>query len=399
MKKSTVPWARYMGKGAKAALKKGKRVKLSAVMSLVFDCLASKVVADTRDDQACRNMHSHLLANHRTSLPEFVKDSLLHKFGLPSMADAQLFAVVDAVRKHQDKNVRLRIFGEMCGVVNPEKFTPRLSDMILAFYVALFPKFSAASLRNRKVGDVSSLFELEQVRGAFETIYRRTKVAFSIGTQTLTNGLWDKTFAKLQEIAVPFAQRAPGAAEAESVATDGESQAGASASSLRRAETMRKVQEAQVAADAEAEPSGKFAPEALVVDLDDATRLVIDSFYEQCEQDKVDLQEALVKFDDDGNGQLSVSEFREMMTFLTTEALSDADLLALFKEMQTHDATEEEGMPDEVSPDAFWLMCYKHGISVPPPETARPAVLNAVSVAGRLRSKLGKARAGLSKSS
>lgn len=47
-----------------------------------------------------------------------------------------------------------------------------------------------------------------------------------------------------------------------------------------------------------------------------------------------ELEKTLGEFDDDGNGQLSLDEFRDMIAFLTDKDLSDTDLLDLFKEVR-----------------------------------------------------------------
>lgn len=59
--------------GKSKLLKKIKKVKLSAVMSLIYDCLAAKIVNDSKDDQACKAAQSMLVAKYRRPLPDFIK--------------------------------------------------------------------------------------------------------------------------------------------------------------------------------------------------------------------------------------------------------------------------------------------------------------------------------------
>ena len=59
--------------------------------------------------------------NPREDLPGFVKDFLLNKYGLPSICDGYLYAVVDSIMKHGKTRPRLRYFGLLLGVYDTER--------------------------------------------------------------------------------------------------------------------------------------------------------------------------------------------------------------------------------------------------------------------------------------
>ena len=75
---------------------------------------------------------------------------LLTKFGLPSLRDAYLYSIVDAVARYSSSCRRIEMFAIMCGVQQPEVYTSRISDVMLHVLKLLFPKFQAGVFRTRK---------------------------------------------------------------------------------------------------------------------------------------------------------------------------------------------------------------------------------------------------------
>lgn len=86
----------------------------------------------------------------RQCVSDFCRDNLLNKYGLPSMADGYLFALVGQVMKVGHKYPRLFAFGQLTGVVDPIKYTERAGDVYLALVKAMFPSFTANTFRSRR---------------------------------------------------------------------------------------------------------------------------------------------------------------------------------------------------------------------------------------------------------
>lgn len=123
--------------------------------------------------------------NERQSLPDYCRDNLLNKYGLPSMADGYvtrpcraacsaasapntptvyayrahastrpmpryLFALVRQVVRVGAKHSRFHTFGMLTGVIKAEQYNERAAHVYLALLSSLFPRFTASTMRRRK---------------------------------------------------------------------------------------------------------------------------------------------------------------------------------------------------------------------------------------------------------
>lgn len=66
------------------------------------------------------------------------------------VAARYLFKIVDTVRKFGHTSGRVRMFGILSGILKPDMYASRISYVVMALFTNLFPKFSAAVLKNRK---------------------------------------------------------------------------------------------------------------------------------------------------------------------------------------------------------------------------------------------------------
>ena len=106
----------------------------------------------------------------RQHFGEFVMYFLLTKFGLPSLRDAYLYSIVDAIARYSTSK-RVELFAVMCGVKMSQQcvagrktrrrcahahsvccrsYTSRISNVVLHLLRLMYPKFSAAIFRRRK---------------------------------------------------------------------------------------------------------------------------------------------------------------------------------------------------------------------------------------------------------
>ena len=102
------------------------------MLSMFASIYESKAHADMVDDRE---------GNKRQSFPEFLRDWMIHKFGLKSIALSNLASVILGVQsKRQDKDVGLRIevFGYLSGIIPHECWHEDLSNMILMALGLLF---------------------------------------------------------------------------------------------------------------------------------------------------------------------------------------------------------------------------------------------------------------------
>lgn len=124
------PMGKYLRRTKKSARQK---LKIQNVLSLVYDCYEKKILADEVDDrervrvfaplpstfQVLSPPWAHALLvdqNPRDGFPEFMRDFLLHKYGLPSICDSYMFGIVDCLEKHMSRNPRLAVFSQLIGM-------------------------------------------------------------------------------------------------------------------------------------------------------------------------------------------------------------------------------------------------------------------------------------------
>jgi len=80
------------------------KLSLQNALSLVYDIYARKIMEDEIESRD---------PYEATPLADFLKFFFLTKFGLVSLAENNLYGVVDAVQRLSRKSVRLRLFGQV----------------------------------------------------------------------------------------------------------------------------------------------------------------------------------------------------------------------------------------------------------------------------------------------
>ena len=119
-------------------------------------------------------------------LGEFISDHLFHKFGLASLRDNYLYGLVACIGKESRKSSRVKLFGTLCGVVDPDRYSSRLCDMFLALVKGLFPKFTSNTLRVRKEGE--AYIKLAKVVPVVAAVFVDEPVAFALDKLQLSDG-------------------------------------------------------------------------------------------------------------------------------------------------------------------------------------------------------------------
>jgi len=157
----STPFARFGGRRPRGVKK--VKLKRSQGMQLIYDCYAGKILADEVDDRdgvRWRSKHACFRCakltsacndqqNARQSLPDYFRDNLLNKYGLPSLTDGYLFSLVAMVTKQAATKLRLKTFGRLTGVLGPEQYSERACDVYLALLKRMCPKFGSTTMRSR----------------------------------------------------------------------------------------------------------------------------------------------------------------------------------------------------------------------------------------------------------
>lgn len=271
------------------------------------------------------------------------------------MADGHLFGVVACIKRLQATNSRLRMFGVLCGVVEPgpgpkETYNPRLCDMVLFVLKKLFPKFSAQTLRSRRVG--MCFVSLAQALMAVEDAFPAEHCPFSLDRRQLTDGRRELLRRDVKELAMQY----------EKAFLRGRAKTQTASQATKAALT---ADEAKVAdgpdTDDDLVAKGEmveFSGDQLVVDVDELIEVCARMWYKQLSSDLDDLGNLYDTFDADKDGVLSYQEFAALIQVCTDHRLSTRETLEVFKVLSTMD-----GDTDSISRGAFAHVCASYGIT------------------------------------
>lgn len=360
-------WNKYLGKPARGVTK--QKAKTSLVLSLVYECYEKKMVADMAEDRTADKTGA--LLRRRQPLPDFIRDFLLHKFGLPSMADGHLFGVVDCIRKHAAGSHRLRLFGMLCGVLGPPlatgPYNPRLCDMVLNVLHTLWPKFSSATLRARK--ERFCFVPLSSAMAAVETVFPAESCSFSLDRRQLTGPRREQLRNRVRDMATQYEMAV---ARAKSHQVD---RTHATMETLNIAQREGITPGADLsatgldggvaptlggAADGEGRgPSrGEFESFEIVVDVDELLDACVEFWYLQVNEDMEDLGRQYDACDADKNGVLSYQEFAALLQSCTEQKIATRESLEVFKALSRID-----GESDTVTRNAFATVCAQFGVT------------------------------------
>lgn len=111
------PWLKYMRHPPKSLKNSVKKMNLNNALSLVYDAYEKKIKEDAFDD---------INGNERQTLPEYIQDFAMQKFGLPSLSEGYLYSLVGTITKLASSSRRLHRFGIMVGVIEGDHYSPRV---------------------------------------------------------------------------------------------------------------------------------------------------------------------------------------------------------------------------------------------------------------------------------
>ena len=153
--------------------------------------------------------------NRREALPEFIYSSLIHQYGLKTLAKEHLGQLVNGVRKHakddENFNPRVKLFGQLSGILNEDLFSSATANFMLDFLRRLFVSSMIEESMNHDGCAVTLEQATEAVTEAFnsystsvppglmeevEKMGKDATVAVEGGApQTVTQVLFDPLFA------------------------------------------------------------------------------------------------------------------------------------------------------------------------------------------------------------
>ena len=108
----------------------GKPTAVKTLGTQIAAIYEGKVVADELMDKQKRP---------REAMPDFLKNFFIRQYGLKSIALKNLQNLAAGVRKECDNNTRLKLFGQLSGMIEPDEYEDGKCNVILEGLKALFP--------------------------------------------------------------------------------------------------------------------------------------------------------------------------------------------------------------------------------------------------------------------
>ena len=110
----------------------GKPMSVKTLGTQIAAIYEGKVVADELMDKQKRPREPE-------AMPDFLKNFFIRQYGLKSIALKNLQNLAAGVRKECDNNTRLKLFGQLSGMIEPDEYEDGKCNVILEGLKALFP--------------------------------------------------------------------------------------------------------------------------------------------------------------------------------------------------------------------------------------------------------------------
>lgn len=302
----TNPWSSY------TSVEDAEFIQLNAgqVMTMIQDIYRMKIPADYHDD---------CLGKARMSLPQFINDYFLRKFGMKSVSSQNTIGLIKFLKQFGSKHKRFVLFSKLTGITDSKKYSPRMCHAYLR-------------LLNRLASDqpIATLGELTRALN--------TKTYYYVPTVNVRKAILE-VFPK----SVPFLaiDRLP---LHDTVRTE-------------LLEKLRKIEEVE-------RDTTKKMISKTKCELDNILEICMNAWDKQNQINGAILQELFVRFDYDQSQTLSLSELSDLLKHCTSEStqLNEEIVLIMFKEMLDID---KNPLSDTVTKEAFASVCLEHGV-IPP---------------------------------
>ena len=133
-------------------------VTLKNLLGDIYDIMEKKLLADVADEVA---------ENTRDSLPQFIEDYFVQKFGIVSLAMKKMGLFVGAIRKFSAESRRVKLFGELAGLSNCALYSRHISD---SFFHIMRRIFARADLKKGEAKPVYDKTYVNSLKGVAEVL-------------------------------------------------------------------------------------------------------------------------------------------------------------------------------------------------------------------------------------
>jgi hypothetical protein len=198
---------KYLGKAPRG--KKLAKMSMFTALSLAYECYMKKIIDDEHAEPRALSAYD--------SLADSVKFFILQRFGLQSMAENYTYGLVEALQRLARKSARLRHFGIMTGILDPDNYSPRYSSIFLHLLKLVYPTFSLTTLRTRKEG--KTFIPVERAIHAATIVFVDHSLGVSRDKLMLTSNRKNNLIASINAAGEPYSQAFIRATAAEAGAT------------------------------------------------------------------------------------------------------------------------------------------------------------------------------------
>jgi len=130
-----------------------KQMPYDNVVRLIHEAYEVKILADLSDDSSGRN---------RQPFVDFMRDFMVRKYGLKSIAMKHVGEIYASVEKNHEKSLTIRAFGHASGMLEPDTWSARVSDFMLAILM------KTCEIEGRALSTISEWLNADKEAGVSE---------------------------------------------------------------------------------------------------------------------------------------------------------------------------------------------------------------------------------------
>ncbi|GBG26882.1 Hypothetical Protein FCC1311_031042 [Hondaea fermentalgiana] len=313
-----LPWEKYLHRPPKH--RRARKIEPSQLQDVIIgEVYQKKVQSDKMRREAGRKPHS---------LAKTILHFFTQKYGLKKLAEEYLYGVVQAIREDCENSPRVRLFGMLVGVVDPEHYSQTLCDVIMAVISVIFPRIESIA-KTLEHGPEQTVVQSTHALRAARSIFK------------LVDGDVNRSGAE------------------EDPDEDSSTRSWPMPSAFRQ----RLIKWVETNSVPESEVDKSTTSDIKVVKCDDFLGKVAQVFLSKVELDRTMMIQLFRTFDVNGDGVLSFEEFQGLLrTAQPQPPLDETQVMDLWIEVNDHEDDDDD---DIITPEAFATICIRRNIELP----------------------------------
>jgi hypothetical protein len=250
------------------------------------------------------------------------------------MAEDYLYGVVAAVREHAAESTRIQVFGQLAGIIDPDRYSPILCSVVVEVLAICFRHDLISKFFQRGNGQtfINDVLAQRAVRNIFKVVEGEA-IRAGDAKPVAPSDTDDFDVAGIRSWALPL---------------------------LMRQELLRWIDDNAVR---ESDVVGTSERVIKVVDCDKFLEQVVECVKNKIEVDTQMLKDLFAKFDRNRDGVLSEEEFRDLINACQpVPPLGEGQIMDLWIEVNE---AENDGDSDKITPEGFASVCVDKNLQLP----------------------------------